>query len=65
MEMNLYQFLQDRPGLDFGTKIRILSDVAEAMEFMHLRGIIHRDLKSVNVLLNCGNEAIVAKVCPD
>lgn len=61
MDMNLYQLFQKRPNLDYYSKLRIALDVAEAMEFLHGRGIIHRDLKSVNILLNLEPE-LVAKV---
>ncbi len=61
LDVNLLQFLEKKPKLDFSSKIKIATDVAEAMEFLHARGIIHRDLKSVNILLNHGPD-IVAKV---
>lgn len=61
MEMNLYQLFKKRPNLEYNSKLKIALDVAEAMEFLHARGIIHRDLKSVNILLNQEPE-LVAKV---
>ncbi|EGD72752.1 serine/threonine protein kinase [Salpingoeca rosetta] len=33
-------------------KLRILSEVAGAMEFLHAHDVVHRDLKSANVLLD-------------
>lgn len=59
LDMNLYQVLQKKT-LDYPTKLRIALDIAEAVEFLHSRGIVHRDLKSVNVLLNLSD--MVAKV---
>ena len=48
-------------GLEFpiAERIRILSEVADALAHAHQRGVIHRDVKPANILLT---EASVAKV---
>ncbi|EGD77523.1 serine/threonine protein kinase [Salpingoeca rosetta] len=40
-------------------KLRILSEVAAAMEFLHAHNVVHRDLKSPNVLLDASLSAKV------
>jgi serine/threonine protein kinase len=63
MDCNLFELLRTKTTLDFGTKIKLAIDIAEGMTFLHSRNIIHRDLKSVNVLIQLGTIDMVAKVC--
>lgn len=61
LDMNLLQLLQHLTlNIQFNTKVRIAMDIAEAMEFLHSRGVMHRDLKSVNILVD--RYTLVAKV---
>ena len=46
--------------VDVEERIRIGRDVAKAFEFLHKGGIVHRDLKSYNILLDDANHV---KVC--
>lgn len=47
-------------GLDFVSAIKVLRDSARGMDFLHKRGIVHRDMKAANLLIDEHN---VVKVC--
>lgn len=49
--------------LDWPTRIRMAKEVASALAFLHSKGVLHRDLKSENILIDSANETFSAKLC--
>jgi serine/threonine protein kinase len=47
-------------GLDIPLAVKVFRDAAKGMDFLHKRGIVHRDLKAANLLID---EHDVVKVC--
>ncbi|KAF9974067.1 hypothetical protein BGZ73_002656 [Actinomortierella ambigua] len=47
---SLQQVIREKQ-LDWATKTRITNEIARGLEYMHTNNVIHRDLKSLNVLL--------------
>lgn len=49
-----------RGTLSLSESCRILSDIADALDYVHQQGIIHRDIKSSNVLLDAEGNCYLA-----
>jgi len=56
---NMLQSKKYSEQIDLALSIRILSDIARGMAYLHSKSILHRDLKSSNVLLDVGWNAKV------
>ena len=58
---SLYNILHmGGPDVPLPTRLKIARDVASAYTFIHASGIVHRDLKSLNILVD---EAYNVKIC--
>ena len=49
------QLLRREGPLEPERAIRLISQVAEALDFAHSRGVLHRDIKPQNVLVESGD----------
>jgi serine/threonine protein kinase len=52
MDTTLYAALHSVKTLTHGALIGLMKGIASALEFLHLQGIVHRDIKSLNILLS-------------
>ena len=57
---NVEDLIGNRRQLDFDQTIRILRDVAAALDYAHAQGVVHRDIKPANILLGDKGHAMVA-----
>lgn len=48
---NLYEWLHKKAPLSCAQKLKLMVDVAKALQFMHGKEVIHRDIKSANILV--------------
>ncbi len=55
MPRDLYAGL--KAGLDWLPRLRIALDIIEGIRFLHAHGLVHRDVKPRNVLLDGKNRA--------
>jgi serine/threonine protein kinase len=51
---------KDGPSFPYQFKLSLLKDVCRGMAYLHQSGIVHRDLKSPNILITDRNVAVIA-----
>ncbi|KAG8995878.1 hypothetical protein FRB93_001022 [Tulasnella sp. JGI-2019a] len=56
---NLMSYVEKHPELPFGMRRRLLQDVAEGLSYLHRKGVVHGDLKLVNVLMGSSMRALL------
>lgn len=57
---SLYDFLRRRcRPLDAPQMVKFAMDVSRGMDYLHRKKIIHRDLKTLNLLIDANNVSIL------
>ena len=62
MEISLRNYIIRNPHMTIKIQLSLSCDVAAALEFLHKKNVVHRDLCGDNILLNHGLTIPVAKV---
>ena len=68
MDCNLRQYFTPQADkepvkLSLAIQTSLCHNIASALEYIHFKKVLHRDLCGENILLSCGGETPVAKVC--
>ncbi len=57
---SLEALIADKGFLSLDDAVRLLREIASALDFAHAQGIVHRDIKPANILLSDSGHAMVA-----
>ena len=55
----LQSLLQERGRLPLDETTRLMAQVADAIDFAHAKGVVHRDIKPVNIMVEFGGQVKV------
>lgn len=55
-EVDGTSFLRRWRKLPMGERLRVLAQVAEALDYAHHQGVIHKDVKPANILMTAGDQ---------
>ncbi len=56
--LSLHDRLENGPAFSVGEAVKILGDVARALDYAQQHGVVHRDIKPANILLSGGTAAV-------
>ena len=62
MQTSLCRYICEGGVMSERTQVSLSCDIASALEFLHDKGLVHRDLCGDNILLNYNQDILVAKV---
>jgi len=56
---DLHHIIRDSGKLSIDESIKMIAPIAEALDYAHNKGIVHRDIKSSNIIITTGGKAML------